>query len=1217
MTNYIPEGPLELSDAFITRLIELERDRQNRKLVMIASESVCPRAVREALACEFSNIYAEGYPSPRMIALGETALESLDETFAEFRRYGDRRYYKGCDYVNLVESVARRRLVELFANDRVPAERLHANVQPLSGAAANNAVYNAFIKNGDRIMGMSLVTGGHLTHGSPVNRSGRSYQVSSYTPSRSGKLDYDEIRKQAKAFRPAILVAGFSAYPWDLDWPTLRGIADEVGCVLFADIAHTAGLVAAGVLTSPVGYADVISFTTHKSLCGPRGAAILTMDETAAKQVDMGVFPGEQGGPHVNQIAAKAVAFGLARRPGFKELMQKVKENALALADGFTKRGLKLAYGGTNTHLCLVDLKSVKTASGRPVTGEIASRLLDLCGLTCNKNTIMGDASATQPTGLRFGTVWVTQRGLGPAHMDRIADVVVKALRGLHAYAYVYGGSEVGRAKLDWPVLEEVQGTLAAIAAEAHDPSPGDGSAATYPHRFTGVGAAGAPRRTPLAEAHRRAGATLVTRAGWEVPRAFAGVDAETAAGRAGCALLDLGDADAIRVEGGRAEKLLQGTLAADLLGLDQDRALRSLLLDAAGAPLDVVTVARLSAPVTEPDAFLVVTRGGQGPRVTTWLRALSDGYVLHSDDLYRKVEGPAVVRPLAETSSVTLVALVGPKALATLAKALPGAAGLAAGQVRRIDGTVVLATADAVEQVVVLVPTEAAPALWSKLVEAGATPAGADAEAALAHAQGLPAVGEATPAGADLVKAAPGGLIGPCKPFFVGQAAGAAAACSATPRPDHDFAVPELPVRYTCLHAEHLKLTEKRFMVPFAGWEMPVWYQGIGIEHRAVRCGAGLFDVSHMGVLQVRGRHAERLLDLVTTNYVPWLKPGNCHYSYLLAPDGHVIDDIIIYREATDRFMVVVNASNAERDEAWLRAVAADQVLIDAKHPHRRIDATAEIVNLKTDEREGDNRRVDVAFQGPASLPTLCRLADGPTFARELRELGRFCLASGSLAGMKVLVARTGYTGEDIAYELFVHPDQAPKLWSTILEAGKDLGVIPTGLGSRDSTRTEAGLPLHGHELAGPNQVNPFEAGYAPFVRLHKPWFIGRDACVHAVEHWTREVVRFQVNQKGGKGLHPGNKVVDAKKGQYLGLVTSAAVVGRQQIGLALIDRRYAKVGDALLVYPQGEKDKEPEARKLSELHDGDRVPLALEATILRRFARPAEMHAAAEREE
>ena len=406
-------------------------------------------------------------------------------------------------------------------------------------------------------------------------------------------------------------------------------------------------------------------------------------------------------------------------------------------------------------------------------------------------------------------------------------------------------------------------------------------------------------------------------------------------------------------------------------------------------------------------------------------------------------------------------------------------------------------------------------------------------------------------------------------------------------------------------MYDEHLKLTPKKNLIPFAGWTMPVWYSGIALEHQAVRQAAGLFDVSHMGVLAVRGPYAERFLDLLTSNYVPWLNPGQCHYSYLLDPNGGVIDDIIVYRETRDRFMVVVNASNAEVDEAWLRAVNEGRVPIDPRHPLTKLEGKVELLNLKLDESQGADRRADVAFQGPASLPVLLSLMSDEDQKRRFAEMERFHMMVCRIGGMDMWVARTGYTGESIAYELFPQPDKAPELWNLILDAGKDQGVIPAGLGARDSTRAEAGLPLHGHELAGPLGINPLEAGYAPFVRLHKPFFVGRDAMLDAYHNRRRRIIRFQARETGGKPIRPPAPVVESRRGECIGTVTSCVSVDKYQIGLALVDRKKVRVGDHLLIYPgQGKlAGKAP-----TDLEPGERTGLPIEVQVLRRFMRPRE---------
>jgi len=326
-------------------IIRFEEQRQARKLILIPSESICPRAIRKVLGSVFTNLYAEGYPPLKMSKDEERLLRDFKHQLSHYRRYSDRRFYKGADYVNFVEALAQRRAAECFATEKNPdapvkvsADQIFVNVQPLSGAAANNAVYDAFLELGDTVMGMALPHGGHLTHGSEFTRSGRYYHSIPYEVDRiTQKLDYEAIRRLAVRHKPKMIIAGYTSYPWAPDWQKFREIADEAGAILTADIAHPAGLVIAGVYPNPIGYADVITFTTHKTLCGPRGAVILTTDEEKARKIDAAVFPGAQGGPHVNKIAAMAVAFKIAQTEKFKRLQEKIVENARTLCSSLKK----------------------------------------------------------------------------------------------------------------------------------------------------------------------------------------------------------------------------------------------------------------------------------------------------------------------------------------------------------------------------------------------------------------------------------------------------------------------------------------------------------------------------------------------------------------------------------------------------------------------------------------------------------------------------------------------------------------------------------------------------------------------------------------------------------------------------------------------------------------------------------------------------------------
>ncbi|MDH4208897.1 MAG: serine hydroxymethyltransferase, partial [Anaerolineae bacterium] len=447
-------------DPDINQVIQFEEERQARRLILIPSESFASLPVREALSSVFTNVYAEGYPPPRMTRDDEELLLDFDHQLAYYRRYGDRRFYKGCDYVHFVETLARRRCAECFATAEIGPDKIYANVQPLSGAAANNSVYDAMVRPGDTVMGMNLSHGGHLTHGSEYNRSGKNYRIVSYEVDRRTELlDYDEIERLAVEHRPKMIIAGYTSYPWAPDWRRFRQIADAVpgGSVLLADIAHPAGMVIGGVYPNPVGYADVITFTTHKTICGPRGAVILTTDEEKARLIDNAVFPGEQGGPHVNKFAAMAVAFKLAQREEFKRLQEMIVENAAALAHSLRKRGLRLAYGGTNTHLLVIDLNAIETQTGFPLKGELAARILELCGLVTNKNTIPGDQSAADASGIRLGTPWVTQRGLRPEDMDELAGIIHRVLTSIKPFQYIGLTGDLPRGKIGFELLEEMK----------------------------------------------------------------------------------------------------------------------------------------------------------------------------------------------------------------------------------------------------------------------------------------------------------------------------------------------------------------------------------------------------------------------------------------------------------------------------------------------------------------------------------------------------------------------------------------------------------------------------------------------------------------------------------------------------------------------------------------------------------------------------------------
>ncbi len=379
-----------LEDPELAQAIVLESNRQMSKLELIASENFVSPAVREAQGSVLTHKYAEGYPG--------------------------KRYYGGCEFVDMAENLAINRAKQLFGCDYV-------NVQPHSGSQANMAAYLALIKPGDTVLGMDLSHGGHLTHGSPVNFSGRLFNIVSYGVKReTGTIDYDEVERLAREHRPAVIVAGASAYPRTIDFPRFRAIADEVGAKLFVDMAHIAGLVAAGFHPSPIGYAHVTTTTTHKTLRGPRGGMILS-DAEYGKALNSQIFPGIQGGPLMHVIAAKAVAFGEALSPRFKSYQQQIIKNAQVLAEELKNAGFDLVSGGTDNHLLLVDLNS------KNITGKDAEHALDAAGITVNKNTVPFETRSPFVTsGIRLGTPALTTRGLKEDDFRRVAAWINQAI---------------------------------------------------------------------------------------------------------------------------------------------------------------------------------------------------------------------------------------------------------------------------------------------------------------------------------------------------------------------------------------------------------------------------------------------------------------------------------------------------------------------------------------------------------------------------------------------------------------------------------------------------------------------------------------------------------------------------------------------------------------------------------------------------------------------
>lgn len=1024
--SFIVQGPVAEVDPALYDLIRREDKRQEEKIILIPSESVAPPPVVEALGSSLTNIYAEGYPRDESRRQTEAQILDVDYELAYYRRYSDPRYYKGVEFADLVEALARRRAAELFAANGIKADGLYVNVQPLSGGPANSAIYTALLQAGDTIMGLNLNDGGHLSHGARVNRSGQIYNsVPYFVNKQTEQLDFAAIEEQALQVKPKMIVAGYSAYPLIVDWTKFRAIADKVGAYLLADISHISGLVAAGVHPSPIGVADVIMTTTHKSLCGPRGAMILTHRADLAKKLDRAVFPGEQGGPHVNTIAALAVALKLANSDSFRELQQRIAANARRLSEQLQGRGLRLVSGVSENHLLMVDVKSVRH-KGVHLSGDMAARILDSAGIVVNRNTIPSDTSAFAATGVRIGTVWISQLGYGDEEIDLLAEAIATVLHGCKPFTYdAIGGKEHSRAKVEVTALQRARELVKELTGQKEQQL----------NDFVG---------------------------------------------------------DCVEIRGADARSFLNLALASDVNGLGVGDAQLTRWFAPTGDVSGVLYCQAVDC------YYLQLTDAGTAQLATTYFQDLSDGYIQFSD-LYAKLPGPVVVR------------------------------------------------------------------------------------------RGLAPVELATPTLEDHD-------ISVSKPFFIGCDAGND---SQNALPPFQWTEPtDAPLRQTNLHATHKQLGAK--MVPFGGWDMPVWYSSVSEEHATVRQTAGLFDVSHMGVLEASGPHAADFLELVTTNEISSLAVGQSHYTYLLLPNGTVVDDLLVYRRAADKFMLVVNASNNDKDWAWLTAVNEGRVMIDAQRPWARVQHPCRLRDLR-DPQWGDECRVDIALQGPKALDTLLALGADAALTARLKKLPWAGLTEANLGGFDLIISRTGYTGERVAYELFVHPDQTPAFWQAVLQAGERFGVKPCGLASRDSTRTEAGLPLYGHELAGSLELLPGDAGFASYVKLWKPFFVGRAAYIVHEEKRNRVVVRFRMNDKGVRRPESGDPVLD-KRGKVVGFVTSCAIDGEGYLlGQAVVPLELSVLDTELAIYQMGGGQRGLQLPK--DLKLGAKLPRPDLATVLTRF--------------
>lgn len=1049
MSDFLVRGSLADLDPDLYELTQLEAERQYRKLILIPSESQAPLAVREAMASAFQNIYAEGYPDEDTRWMSEEEILSYPERLAHYRRYSDPRYYKGVEYADVVESLARRRCSEAFAANGVKADQVYVNIQALSGGPANNAVYHALVKPGDTVMGMNLLHGGHLSHGSSVNRSGEYYNIVHYNVDpETEQIDYAAVMALAKQHKPRMIIAGYSSYPWIPDWKKFRQIADSVDAFLLADISHIGGLVASGVVPSPIGYAHVITSTTHKTLHGPRGAIILTTDPALAKKIDKAVFPGEQGGPHVHIFAALALTFKIARSKEFKKLQQLTIRNAEALSERLKERGFRIPFGGTNSHMLNVDCTVVKSPDGTSLSGDQAARILDLVGIVTNRNTIPGDKNSKDPSGIRLGTPWITQRGFDQEKTRQLGDIIADVLLAAtpHSVDTPHQG-RVRRAKVAFNVLEDARTRVRKLAESAGIDF--EASRHPYPHFYYLD----------------------------DQPKEKDGLSV-------------------FEISGPRTRQVLDYVLSSDVsalkLGISQ-----SAWMNTPNGNIE------LSLTCNSLDSYSISIPSDQASLAVAWLRDLSDGYT--SLDLLGKPDhspsrmpGPCIVKESTQKPV-------------------------------QIKGD----------------------PLWQR------------------------------------------------KPWYVGVTAGAGKAL-----PDFTWQEPgEPPLRRTPIYEAHKALGAK--IIPFAGWEMPVWYTSVVEEHLATRQAAGLFDVAHMGVYQVEGNDAASFLDTVCSNDVGGLLPGESLYTHFLTPNADVIDDTLVYRRTNDKFLVVVNASNDDKDRTWLEAVRDGKVKIDNSRPWAKTYGYQAIIRNLRDPKAGADMRVDIALQGPKSRDILLAMGISASDRRRVMALKRTQLCDAVVGGFDLIVSRTGYTGEKMAFELFVHPDKALDFWNAVLKVGQPFGVKPIGLGARDSLRTEAGLPLYGHEMGagsgkGHRDLGVAEGGFGSYVKTYKPWFIGREAYVAREKERTGVVTRFRFTEKGVRMAHNGDPVLD-KRGKVIGWVTSCAVDAEGFLtGQAFVEMKAAEEGTTIYVY-QGAPEKAGQSP--ASMRQGDKTVLPTQATILSRF--------------
>jgi glycine/serine hydroxymethyltransferase/glycine cleavage system aminomethyltransferase T len=1120
---------LQSVDPWLTAVIRREELRQSQQICLAAASSLCSSAILEAQGSVFSNIDAEGYPHVHIQRKRRQDLVDVDEQVAFYKRHGDARYGKGAELVNVVEVMAQKRAAAAFATEwadhsdvEVLDSEIYANVQCATGAIANTAVCSALLKPGDTILSMSLSHGGHLSHGSALHTSGKLYQIVAYgVDPATEQIDYQQIQDLALKYKPRLIIGGASSYPWAFEWKKLRQIAQEVSPspYILADISHPAGLIVAGVIPNPIGYADVVTFTTYKTLCGPRGAAILWTDPALSEAINRSVFPGIQSSPIFQQIVALAVAFQVARTEPFKGLQRKIAENARLLASHLEQQDIPIAFGGTNTHIVVANVRKLATSSGNPLYGAVVAQILEKIGITCNSNLVPGDKNVSLASGIRLGTTWLSQLGYAENDIGEVAAIIARVCKGIRLFDSLNSRKKVPQGKIRAEVfLSERQHVMDILA------------------------------RT-------------------QTSRRFSLVSLEENDRHVRCIHLQDGDiwdlthaTGVLLVRGEHARNFLQQILTADLYLLNAGNVLSAQAWYVPRQTWFQVLVCAIPVAAQHHSHYLLVYEAAAAPHFADWLCLLSDGWgEIEHDDLELVLDGPVVIKGAAIWQTGTdqpmgEVLLPGSQAQKLFLNLCGG----------RIDPSlsVQVITYRQEECYGIAIEGDNTEIAW-KLI--GSYPAlseliGFLSTEASDPAQKIPARDDSDYFRQHILKYAHANRgsfsreENPSvarKPYLVGYTVPSqiehvdkAAFSFDEIASDAERAQPS-PI-------SHLHKKRGAVFLTSGPWKMPAVYTSVDAEYEAMQRSVGLLDLSDTMLLAFEGEGAARFLDLVLTERISHLDPGDSCYTFLLSPYGRVLTDCTLYCVETDFFLMKSSSDRSSAIEAWLKAVTERTAILDFSQSTKEIDATCSIQNLKDASRCISPYGI-LALQGPSSENVLQQLMRTENHCHNpIAYLRQHSILRTSLAERECYLTRTNSPGEHARYAMFVPLAAMGDLWETLLNIGCEYALCPVGLEAMERLRIETGLPRYGRELAGVADINPLEAGYE--IRFDKPFFVGRSA-IHAHPR-KRTLIRF-CTEETRDGLLQLQQVFQEQPLTLAGVVTSYTYVRDRYYGLALLDQK------------------------------------------------------------